>query len=479
MTKQLSRRKFLGLTTGAIAGGAIAACAAPAPQVVEKVVKETVVVEKEVEKEVAVVQTQIVEVAKEVQVTAPPPVAASGEVIFWGHDDHPMDLAATGFMQQYPEVTWVSPHPADWGNNFKAAMAAGEGCPDLYWAEATDAKAWGCADLLVDLSEHLAGEKDNYHPLKWNETLLPNQHNIGWPGDISVSGWYYRSDILEREGLGGIDFENWTYDEFIEMSKALAAKGMYTFCMPASGWYLPNPRFNYLLHQVGGTMVTGDGQQIVFNDEKGLAAMTLLKQLYDSGGGLDVEWLAAPYFAAMKADELIGQFAAAWETGFWESNLTTEEGGLGTWRVAQMPKGADIKYRTAIFGGAQLVMPQCAVNKDNALLYMKYALGSLEGTALCGRWGIIPSYRPYLQSPLFLRDKTALFGDWAFNEFWAGQEKELSLEYHRPAGWGECNVALEQVMPDIMSGAIGIQEGLDKAVELATPDFERVKCPPA
>jgi peptide/nickel transport system substrate-binding protein len=60
MKKQIGRREFLRISAVAAAGAA-AACA-PTPEVIEKIVKETVVVEKEVEKEV----TKVVEVEKEV-----------------------------------------------------------------------------------------------------------------------------------------------------------------------------------------------------------------------------------------------------------------------------------------------------------------------------------------------------------------------------------------------------------------------------
>jgi ABC-type glycerol-3-phosphate transport system substrate-binding protein len=451
-SKELSRRQFLQGLGVAAAGATIAACQ---PKTV--IVKETVEVEKE----------KIVE--KEVEVP-------SGELIFWGHDDHPHDLAATGFVKKYPDIEWVSPHPADWGTKFQAALAAGEGCPDLYWAEATQAQQWGCQDLLVDLTEELAGEKDNYHPLKWNETVIAKTgHNVGWPGDISVSGWYYRADLLEDLGYGDIDFDTWTYDDFIVMSTELAKQGKYTFLFPAAGWYQA-VLFCYRIHQTGGSTVSKDGQEIAITTDEGILAMEILKRMYDTGAGLDVDWLSPQYYAAMKDEELIGQFAAAWETGFWESNLTPDEGGLGNWRVAKFPGGPGIKYHTGIFGGAQLVCPTCAENRKNAIAFMKYSLGSLEGAALCSAWGIIPSYRPYLESPMFLRDTTALFGDWPHNEFWAAQEKELSLEYVRPAGWDAVNNALSEVLLPIMEGELGIEEGLEQAVELATSDFDRAKC---
>jgi hypothetical protein len=60
-TKKLSRRDFLRLSALTAAGAALAGCSCQ-PQVVEKEVKVTEIVEKEVQKEVE----------KEVQVTVPP-----------------------------------------------------------------------------------------------------------------------------------------------------------------------------------------------------------------------------------------------------------------------------------------------------------------------------------------------------------------------------------------------------------------------
>ena len=445
--KKLSRREFLQGLTLASAGVVLAACGAQ-PTGPEPVVD-------------APVDTA--------------PGEPGGKVIFWGHDQHPLDLAAEGFVQKYPNVEWESPHPADSGARLNAAMAAGTGLPDLYWAEATDAQDWGCNELLMDLTEYLAPVKDNYHPLKMNETFIAKfGKNVGWPGDISVSGWYYRYDVLEDMGYGDLDFETYTYEDFFAMSADLAAQGKYTFCFPADGW---SALFMYTLHQLGGTAVSQDGQTLTVGDEKGIEAMRIVKGLWDSGGGLDVAWWSPPYWAAVQEGTLVGDFAAAWAKGFWEAQLTSPEQSAGYWRIAKFPTGPGIKYRTGIWGGAQLVCPAQADNKENALLFMEYALGSLEGAALCGTWGIIPSYRPYLESSLFLRGRSSIFGDWAFNEFWAGQEQELSLEFYRPAGWGAVNDIVNREMPTIMRGELTVEEGMDLIVRNATPDFERTMCP--
>src|SRR5690349_16895755 len=66
--------------------------------------------------------------------------AQKKELIFWGHDQHPLDLAAEGFVQQHPDITWMPVHSDDWLQKAKTAMAASSGAPDLLWAEATDAQ---------------------------------------------------------------------------------------------------------------------------------------------------------------------------------------------------------------------------------------------------------------------------------------------------------------------------------------------------
>ena len=452
MEQKLTRRVFMRMFGAGAAAATLAACQ---PTVVERTVsvKETVEVKVEVEK---------------------PAPKLAGELIFWGHDQHPIDLAATGFVERNPDIKWVSPHPAERAQKMRAVMAAGSGCPDLYWAEATEAQDWGCNELLTDLTEEIGPYKDDFHPLKLNETFIAKTGKyIGWPGDISVSAYYYRPDKFAEAGFSDVDWDTLTYEDFALMSAEMAKQGLYTFCFPGDGW---SALYMYTLHQLGGTVVSQDDQTITAGDELGIQAMTLVKGLWDSGGGLDVAWWSAPYWAAIQEGTLVGDFAAAWAKGFWEAQIATAEAGIAGWRLAPFPTGAGIKYRSGVWGGAQLVNPKCSANRDNAIAYMKYAFGTIEGSALAGSWGIIPGYRPYLASPLFLRLKSPIFGEWLFNEFWAQQEKELSTEFFRPAGWGAVNTIIGREMMPIMMGEYSVEEGMQRIVELATPDFERTHC---
>jgi hypothetical protein len=107
---------------------------------------------------------------------------------------------------------------------------------------------------------------------------------------------------------------------------------------------------------------------------------------------------------------------------------------------------------------------------------MQYALGSQEGCARWGKTNLIPAYRPYWASREFLEQRTPLFGDWQFCQFWADQAQELSLEYFRPAGWDAVYTVVNKEMTPIMLGELPVEEGMARIVEVATPDFERTRC---
>lgn len=417
----------------------------------------------------------IPELIQDSRATIPPPPEHQ-EVIFWGDEQHPLDLAAEGFVAAYPTIEWHSPHPADRAQKLKAAFAADTGLPDLYWAEATEAQTWGCQGLLTDLTAQLKPEIAHYHPAKVAETFVARHAiHIGWPADLGVSGWYYRADQLTAMGWPEQTLAALTWADFGELAADLLKQGFYTYCFPAKGW---STLFFLILHQVGGTAVNQDGAKITINNEAGSHAMQLVKQLWEAGGGLAVSYGSAAYWAALKEGRLIGDFAPAWADRTWEANLheADDTSAMAKWRVAPLPGGDGIVYRTGIWGGAQVVTPKAAANPEGARLFMHYALGSMEGVARYGVQGVIPAYRPYLQSAMCQAQRLSLFGDWPVCSFWATQEKELSPTYFRSAGWDAVNVAVQQEIMSIVQDTYAVKDGMSRIVERATPAFEQSKC---
>lgn len=438
-----SRRHFLQLMQHTASVALLAACSAPVPVTVRR--------------------------------DATIPTAENTTVTFWGDDHHPMDLAAEGFRAAYPTFVWESPHPVDHVKKMKTALASGADLPDLYWADAPLAQAWGCQKLLTDLTAHLEPIRADYHPAKLAETWqVKRDQHIGWPGDLGLTGWCYRQDQLAALGWREADLAALTWPAFIELTTELRAQGLYTYCFPPNGW---SPLFFLLLHQVGGTAVREDGKRIMVGGEKGIQAMRLLKQLWEAGG-LTVAWQQPAYWAALKAGQLVGDFVPAWARTTWEANLQEPTAVVdgAQWRMAPLPGGDGIAYRTGVWGGGQLVMPKAAPNPEGALALMQYALASLEGAAAVSIAGVLPAYRPYLRAEPFLAQRSPLFGDWSFGQFWAAQEQELSTAYVRPAGWDAVQVAVEQEMMSIILDTYAIEDGMSRIVERALPAFEQTRC---
>ncbi|MDQ3250306.1 MAG: hypothetical protein M3Q45_13990, partial [Chloroflexota bacterium] len=240
------------------------------------------------------------------------------------------------------------------------------------------------------------------------------------------------------------------------------------------GW---SALYMFALHQLGGTAISQDGRQITLNSDEGIGAMRIIKRLWDAGG-LDVDWWSAAYWGALREGQLVGDFAPAWVRGFWEAQLSEASGaqGAGQWRIAKLPGGDGVQYRTGVWISSQLVSPQCGVNQEGAVAFMQYALASVAGAARCGQWGIMPAYRPYLASPDCLNLRSPLFGDWPFAAFWAEQEQELSPTFYRPAGWRAVDAVVGKEMVPILRDEVSLEEGIGRIVALATPDFERTRC---
>lgn len=408
--------------------------------------------------------------------TIPSPATPGKTLTFWGDEHHPLASAAEGFRRAHPEIEWVALHPTDHAAKLKRALATGADLPDLYWAEAPFVQAWGCQELLLDLTEHLKPVLSAYHPAKLAESyVVQRKQYVGWPGDLGLCGWYYRLDKLQALGWQEAELNALTWPAFIEMTTALRAQGFYTYCFPPNGWSF---LFFLLLHQVGGTALREDGRRILLGGEKGIQAMRLLRQLWEAGGGLAVEWQQPAYWAALQEGRLLGDFAPAGARPAWEANLS--EGatatGVGQWRVAPLPGGEGIAHRTGIWGGGQLITPKAATNPAGALLFMQDTLANEEGAAAMSASGVVPAYRPFLTSERFAAQRSPLFGEWAFGLFWAAQEQELSTAYFQPAGWDAVRTAVEQELMAILNDTYAVEDGMSRIVERALPAFRQSQC---
>ncbi len=400
-------------------------------------------------------------------------VPLTGTLTFWGHPDHPLERIRDAFLQEYPNVTlnWVLTN--DYYTKFQTAMAAGgEGAPDLFWLEASDVQLYGGRGLLLDVTDLIEPIKDQFIPAKLAEAYVPKASRYyGIPGDLSVSGIYYRPDLLEP--LGVTIKDDMMYEEFLAALREIAAAGKKAVLYPAGGGGVAAAYWSWFVAQYGGSGVaTCDGSEITVDDEAGIAAARLLRDIVATGATLNADFWTPEYWDALNSELLVLDFAAAWARGFWESNLDASQ--LGKWRVAPLPRAVPGGPRTGVWGGATLVATAKTQNPELAKQFMKFAFASEPGCQAAADWGIIPSWIPYLEG-FFQQLKFKLFGDQPAAKLWLELGRELSTTYCRPAIYTPALDILGTDLDPIVQGRVTPEEGMkaigDKLRDIA-PDYQ-------
>lgn len=248
-------------------------------------------------------------------------VPLSGKLTFWGHPDHPLERIRHAFLQEYPNVTleWVLTN--DYYTKFQTAMAAGgEGAPDLFWLEAPDVQLYGGRGLLLDVTDLIETIKDQFIPPKLAEAYVPKTGRYyGIPGDLSVPGIYYRPDLLESIGVTIKD--DMTYEEFLAILRETAAAGKKAVLYWTGGGGVAAAYWSWFVAQYGGSGVAScDGSEVTVDDEAGIAAAPLLRDIVATGATLNADFWTPEYWEALNSGLLVLDFAAAWARGFWEWN---------------------------------------------------------------------------------------------------------------------------------------------------------------
>jgi ABC-type glycerol-3-phosphate transport system substrate-binding protein len=397
-------------------------------------------------------------VAATAAATTAPVAGGARTLTFWGHEDHPMDAAMAGFQQKNPDVKLDWQHLGDWLTKFKATLASGQGVPDLVWLEATDVQNFGSQGVLMDVTDKLTPIKDQFSPGKVAEVFIVKKNQyVAMPGDIGLVGLWYRPDLLAAAGVSEFS-PDLTFDQFVTAAGQLQQKtGVAGFLLSSAGFSFP---YEILLSQVGGSITSLDGTKVTIDDAKGVQAMTLLKQLWDTKANLDTTWLQPDYWAAVKGGKIAADFMPAWMRGFVETNVKTPDEGAGKWKVMALPSISGGVSRTAQIGGASLASTKFSKVQDLAWSFMQYSLGSQEGCTATGGWGIIPSYLPYLQSDAFTSKKSSVFGDFQFNKVWSSLAPTLSTTYARTAVFSDADQDITQNMIPMLSGDTSIADGM-------------------
>jgi ABC-type glycerol-3-phosphate transport system substrate-binding protein len=451
----VSRRYFLKAAALGTAATALAACAAPAAPAAPAAAPQA---------------EQPAEAAPAAEQPTEAPAAASGgdlkgELIFWGHADHPIDDAGRAYVKLHPEVTWTFVELGDERQaKVEAALAAGSGAPDLFWFEATDVQRLGRTGSLLDVDEMVKQHEKDLVAAKLSEARVNGKY-YGMPGDITPNTLWLRPDILEKAGVPMLE-KDVKYEDFITVAKTVKEKAdssLYVFGSDAGGQ--STLMFQCPFYALGGNVSNESGEEILFDQgDAAVKAVEYAKMAWDAKAGLDAAWFSPPYWGAIKDGKLGGTYSPPWMRGFFETEVKTPETGQGMWKSVIVPiyEGGE-KNRTNVWGGATLTSFTQTQVPDLVKNFMEYTFATMEGAQVTGDWGIVPPYLPWLTTKLKDIQQT-LFGDATWTDTLNEALGMMRTDFYRAPAYGISGIAggplFDKYFVPMMKGELDIKQGV-------------------
>lgn len=234
----------------------LAACAAPAPQVVEKVVTQVVEKEKVVEKPVEVekVVTQVVEkvVEKEVQLTAVPKTT----LVYNTYQSDPAPRAADAeivkmFMEKNPNIEVIQSTVAheDFKQAIRAYLTSSQPPDVMTWFAGNRARFFIDKGQIMDISDVWTKEGwDKSYPKGFMALSTVNGKQYFVPTSYYWWAVYYNKKVFAKYNLTPPE----TWEDFLKVCETLKSNGVIPIvsgtknAWPAAAW------FDYLNMRVNG-----------------------------------------------------------------------------------------------------------------------------------------------------------------------------------------------------------------------------------
>jgi lactose/L-arabinose transport system substrate-binding protein len=372
----------------------------------------------------------------------------------WSWASEAWSVVLPGFNKIYPNVE-VKFSNMPWGDVHDKAMvaiAAGTGFPDVFSVDGAQLQKFIKAGGLLDLTDVIGPCKQDFPAYKIAEATGPDGKLYAIPWDMGPVGLYYRKDLWEEKGFAVPTL----WSEYIEQGVAFAKENHFMIEMPKSG---TNYHFDVLLQQLGGSYFEKDGSVIIDN-ELGVKAMTLLKQMYDAGITADIAQWSPGWFSAWKEGTIITNWGAAWMSHVFPDNIKEDEPTFGQWRIAPLPAFEPGGAVSSNAGGSNVVIPAQTKNREAAVAFAVYSMASLEGQVMGTLAGNISAYLPALRDPRVANATHPMYGDQKYFALFADLAEKVPTNFLRLAPYSEATGAVAEVVAKVLAGEVTVEDGM-------------------
>ena len=230
------------------------------------------------------------------------------------------------------------------------------------------------AGYLLDVTNRITPDmKSGMFPASFNG-VTRNGKVYGMPWLMDVKYFMYNKDILQKAGIAAPPA---TWEELVDQAKIIKQKGLVEFPIIWS-WNQKEGvvcDFTVLLFGNGGAFLDASGQP-VFNNDKGVQALTWMKQTLDDG--LSNPSSVASDENAVRDNYIAGSaaFAVNWMYQYSDSNDASKSQIVGKAAFAPMPvfaagKAAGVKG-SSVDGSSSFGLMATSPYPDQTWKYLSY-----------------------------------------------------------------------------------------------------------
>lgn len=377
------------------------------------------------------------------------------EVVFWGdwggEGQKQFEYMVDAFNASQDEIVVKYVLTQDMITKFLTATASDQ-VPDIMFWDRWRTALYAPKGVLEPIDGYL--QKDDVDINDFYSEAVRELSNggktYGLPLTVDTRALFYNKKMLEEKGLEPPT----TWEELRAAAKELTVWNGDK--LEVAGFSLSDVGlFNMWLQQAGGQMVTEDGLNSTFNNEKGLAVLDYWSLLMEDG----VYQLGFESGLGDGVDAFATGKVAMTYSGPWMLSTYNTYGKDLEYGIAPPPAGPN-GDKGALLGGFGLVIPSKAKNKDAAWEFMKWWLAVPENAA------------EYCKMSLNIPGTISATADafYAEDDLYTPFIETFEFAKIRPPFPQYANMETKAVIPQLqlfMEGKIDAEEALSKAQQMA------------
>ncbi|MDR1286424.1 MAG: ABC transporter substrate-binding protein [Treponema sp.] len=277
------------------------------------------------------------------------------------------------YQRKHPNVT-VSPVEIEWGDVQQKLITAlssnqTDSLPDITCASdyaivknmTTYPNAFLPVDGIINLAEFAQFKVD---------AGKVNGKNYIVPFDSGTAGTFLRRDIVEQAGLKAEDFDNITWDRYIELGKIIKTKTGY----PLISWSNNDPYIlSMMLRSAGSWVLKDDGTPNFVDNDVLNKSIDIVRRLVSEGLVLLAsDWNS--YIASLNNGSVVSTINGIWIV----ASITAEPSQTGKWFMTNTPSlaGVPSSGNYTFQGGSSWAVLGNSKHPDVALDYLKETFAS-------------------------------------------------------------------------------------------------------